>query len=153
MLHRRTISLAPLLALAGPFACIGERPSNLGVTEGRLAPCPNTANCVSSDATDEAQYVEPFTLSRPPDVAWSDVRETVKGLPRVTVLEESEDYLRAEFRSAIFRFVDDVELHRRDPGGVVAIRSASRVGKGDLGANRKRVEGLREVLQSRGAIQ
>ena len=153
MSHRRTTRSGLLIALAALPSCGRERPANLGITDGVLAPCPGTANCVSSDASGEAHYVEPFTLASPSEVAWNDVREAIRNLPRVTVIEESGDYLHAEFVSAIFRFVDDVELHRRELGDIVAIRSASRLGESDLGVNRKRVERLGELLRSRGIIR
>lgn len=153
MRQSQTTRWGLFIALATLPSCGGERPSNLGVTDGALAPCPATPNCVSSDASDEDQYVEPFTLVGPSEAAWKDVRDAVRDLPRVTVMEESDNYLRAEFVSSIFRFVDDVELHRREPSDIVAIRSASRLGKSDLGANRKRVERIGEMLRSQGIIR
>lgn len=153
MRQSSTIRWALLIAVPTLVSCTGERPTNLGVTDGTLAPCPSTPNCVSSDASDEDHYVEPFTLVDPTDAAWNDVREAVRDFRRVAVIEESDNYLRAEFVSAIFRFVDDVELHRREPGDIVAIRSASRLGQSDLGVNRERVEELRELLRSQGVIR
>ena len=59
---------------------------------------------------------------------------------------ETDDYLHAECRSALFGFVDDLELHLRASDGIIAVRSASRLGYGDLGVNRRRVESLRSAL-------
>jgi uncharacterized protein (DUF1499 family) len=63
---------------------------------------------------------------------------------------ESDDYLHAECRSAVFGFVDDLELHLRRQSNSIAVRSASRLGYRDFGVNRKRVERLRAVLAAQG---
>jgi uncharacterized protein (DUF1499 family) len=70
-----------------------------------------------------------------------------------SVVEETANYLHAECASALFGFVDDLELHLRESNNIVAIRSASRVGYSDLGVNRRRVEGLREALRARGIVR
>jgi uncharacterized protein (DUF1499 family) len=119
----------------------------------RLAPCPDSPNCVSSDAADAAHRVAVLTLAMPAEAAWQHITDTVKSLPRTTVTQVTGDYLRAECRSAVFRFVDDLELELRKGEGVVAVRSASRVGYSDFGVNRRRVENLREVLRSRGVVK
>ena len=60
------------------------------------------------------------------------------------VVEQGEDYLAAEFTSAVFGFVDDVEFRRGEYA--VHVRSASRVGYSDAGANAARVAALRGAL-------
>jgi uncharacterized protein (DUF1499 family) len=150
----RRALVACLVVLAMPlFSCAGKRPSNLGVEDGRLVPCPSTPNCVSSDATDEGHRIEPFTLAVEPGQAWEQIRETVAALPRTTVITASEGYLHAECTSALMGFVDDLELQLRAGEGIVAVRSASRLGRSDLGVNRKRVEGLRETLRAEGVLR
>ncbi len=142
-----------LLLLMTVFACAGRRPEHLGVREARLAPCPSSPNCVSSDAEDAGHRVEPFALAVPAPDAWRAAREVVAELPRTGIVEETDEYLHAECRSRVFGFVDDLELHLRGEQGVIAVRSASRVGYGDLGVNRKRVESLRAALRDRGAVR
>jgi uncharacterized protein (DUF1499 family) len=119
----------------------------------RLAPCPDSPNCVSSDATDGPHRVEPLPLAIPADAAWRQIVDVVKSLPRTRITQAESDYLHAECTSAIFRFVDDLELELRKGKGTVAVRSASRVGHSDFGVNRQRVENLREVLRSRGVVK
>ena len=58
----------------------------------------------------------------------------------------------ATFRTRFWRFVDDVELRLDEKGGVIHVRSASRVGKGDMGMNRKRVEELRKIFNGKSVI-
>ena len=137
----------PLLSIPG------TRPRNLGVHAGRLADCPSAPNCVASDAQDEAHAVEPFRISAPAVRAWEAVRETVAALPRTTVIVDSGDYLHAECSSALLGFVDDLELHLRPVEGIIAVRSASRVGYSDLGVNAGRIETLRQELVHAGVIK
>ena len=67
----------------------------------------------------------------------------MRSLPRASVVTATEPYLHAEFRSAVFRFVDDVEFLADESAGVIQVRSTSRVGSSDLGVNRKRIEAIR----------
>jgi len=135
------------------FSCPGSRPTNLGVKDLRLAPCPSTPNCVSSDAHDPSHLVAAFPLVVPATDAWRAARSTVSGLPRTKIIMETDDYLHAECSSAFFGFVDDIELHLRSAQGVIAVRSAARLGHSDLGVNRKRVEKLRSLLTQQGVIR
>src|SRR3990172_7576104 len=76
----------------------------------RLALCPDSPNCVSSDATDPAHYADPFAIILPAREAWALVREAVKEIPRTEITRQTDSYLHAECRSAVFRFVDDIDL-------------------------------------------
>jgi uncharacterized protein (DUF1499 family) len=134
-------------------SCAGKRPLNLGVSDFELAPCPSSPNCVSSDARDSAHATPPFQLEVSPAEAWPVVNEVVSGLHRVQIVEATDVYLYAECKSRLIGFVDDLELHLRPAEGVIAVRSASRVGHSDLGVNRRRLEDLRAVLISRGIIR
>jgi uncharacterized protein (DUF1499 family) len=150
---KRTRRVGLMVCVISMLSCKGERPSNLGLSNGELAPCPSSANCVSSDAPDAAHKVEPFSVLGWPEAAWPTVLEGVQSLPRTTVVEESAGYLHAESASAVFGFVDDLELHLRVSEAVIAVRSASRVGRSDLGVNRRRVEKLRDALRARGVVR
>jgi uncharacterized protein (DUF1499 family) len=120
-----------------------------GLIDGRLRPCPGTPNCVVSEHDGKESHAEPFGFSGEAGAAWKNAKESVILLGG-RVENDAGNYLWATFRSRIWRFVDDVEL-RLDAGGkVIHVRSASRVGKGDLGVNRKRVERLRDLLKTRG---
>jgi uncharacterized protein (DUF1499 family) len=134
------------------FSCAGKRPTNLGVEASRLAPCPSSPNCVSSDADNSAHSIAPFALAVPSRDGWLAVRESVESLPRTKIISETADYLHAECTSAFFGFVDDLELHLRTAEGVIAVRSAARLGYSDLGVNRRRIEDLRALLIKRGIV-
>jgi uncharacterized protein (DUF1499 family) len=135
------------------FSCAGTRPTHLGVKDSRLAACPSSPNCVSSDDADAGHLVPPFQLALPAGDAWRAVRSTVAGLSRANIITQTDEYLHAECRSAVFGFVDDLELHLRPEQKLIAVRSAARLGRSDLGVNRKRVETLRSLLRQQGVVR
>ena len=120
-----------------------KRPGNLGVRDGRLAPCKRSPNCVSSqaDSSDSEHYIAPIRGSI------AAARGVIKSLPRTKIIEENENYLYAEFRTPLLRYVDDVELFF--DGQLLQVRSCSRLGRRDFGVNRKRIEALRMLIESR----
>jgi uncharacterized protein (DUF1499 family) len=134
------------------FSFAGKRPTHLGVEASRLAPCPSSPNCVSSDAADSTHSVAAFALVIPSRQAWLAVRGSVESLPRTKIISETSDYLHAECTSAVFGFVDDLELHLRVAEGVIAVRSAARLGYSDFGVNRRRIEDLRALLIKEGIV-
>jgi uncharacterized protein (DUF1499 family) len=137
-----------ILMLSFLFGCSAEAPSTLGVSDGRLAPCPNKPNCVGSDAEDEARRIEPFRFEGDQAAAWSALKDAVAGLERTTVVTADEAYLHAEARSRIFGFIDDLEFHLRPEERLIALRSAARTGYSDFGVNAERLEILRKNLQA-----
>jgi uncharacterized protein (DUF1499 family) len=151
---RKARILAVCLVLFFPAtSCGGKRPASRGTSGAQLAPCPPSPNCVSSDASDSAHHVAPLALSASPERFWLVLQEEIARLPRTTVVEQTRSYLHAECASALFGFIDDLEVELRPSVDVVAIRSASRVGHSDLGVNRRRVEQLREALRGRGVVE
>jgi uncharacterized protein (DUF1499 family) len=120
-----------------------KRPGNLGVRDGRLAPCKRSPNCVCSqaDPSDSEHYIAPIRGSM------AAARDAVSAMPRTTLVEQRENYLYAEFRSRLLGYVDDVELFF--DGQALQVRSCSRLGRRDFGVNRKRVEALRSLIEAR----
>lgn len=135
----------------GLFA--GKPPANLGAKKGRLAPCPRSPNCVTSqgDPADRAHYIAPIAFKGDPGAAWRALRETVAASERVKIVDEREGYLRTEFATKVIGFVDDVEFLLDAPARAIHVRSASRLGYRDFGVNRARVEALRARLAARSA--
>ena len=109
---------------------------------GRLAACPSTPNCVSSQESGRSA-VAPLAYDDSASSAVARLKRIVSSLPRTRIVEATEDYLRVEVRSRIFGFVDDVEFIVDAAGSRVHVRSASRVGYSDFGVNRARVEAIR----------
>ena len=70
----------------------------------------------------------------------------VGSMPRATIVERTPTTMRAEFRTRLFRFVDDVLFEIDEAKKTIEFRSASRVGRGDLGVNRKRLEAIRAAF-------
>lgn len=121
-----------------------RRPSNLGVKDGRLAACKRTPNCVSSqaDPADGEHYIAPLAFRG----TMAELRRAVESMARATVISAERDYLYAEYRTRLLRYVDDLELYYDERAGVVHVRSASRLGRRDFGVNRRRVEELRRLI-------
>jgi len=115
----------------------------------KLSPCPSSPNCVSSLSEDRKHSIEPLRYNGSRDEAWQWLIGILGKLKRVRVTITETDYIRVEFRSLIFRFVDDVEFLLQDEGNIIHVKSASRIGNSDLGANRKRVERIRSAFESR----
>ncbi len=119
------------------------RPGNLGVIEGRLAPCPATPNCAASDATDPTQQLAAIPYTTTTAEAKQRLLAIVNSQPRTTIIEETPTYLAVVYRSATFGFPDDVEFLFDEAGQQIKFRSAARMGKGDMGVNRARMEEIR----------
>lgn len=141
------------LVLAICVGCGGRMPEDLGVENGRLRPCPDSPNCVSSFATDEGHAIAPLTIEGAPQAAWEALESELAGRDRVEIVTNTEDYLHAVFTTKLMRYRDDVEFLLRPQQAEIAVRSASRVGYGDMGANRDRVESIRAALAARGVVR
>ncbi len=124
--------------------CSGDGHPNLGVFNGKLSVCPNSPNCVSSQTTDKKRYIEPFHYQEAQAEARDRLVSVLDSMVRTRIVTIKEDYIHAEFTSRLFRFVDDVEFYFDRDGRTIHLRSASRIGYIDLGANRKRVEIIRK---------
>jgi len=123
-----------------------RRPKGLGVTDGRLAPCKRSPNCVSSqaDPADREHYIAPIAFRG----SMAELRRAVESMARATVIRADGNYLYAEYRTRLMRYVDDVELYYDDKQGLVHVRSASRLGRRDFGVNRNRMEALRALIRA-----
>ncbi len=110
-----------------------------------LAPCPSSPNCVSTQAADQAHRIAPYRYLKHLDVAKATLKTIVAGLPRTTLVEETDVSLRYEFTSFLLRFVDDVEFVFDDDSKTIHFRSGSRTGYSDLGVNRRRMEDIRAL--------
>ena len=139
------VGLAAALVVAGQLGWLaGQRPTDLGVRDGRLKPPPPTPNGVSSQATDDAHRVAPLRFEGDALQAFARLRGLVARWPGAAIVAEAPDYIHAEFSTRWLRFVDDVEFHLDPSHRVIQVRSASRLGHSDLGTNRRRVEAIRQ---------
>jgi uncharacterized protein (DUF1499 family) len=124
-----------LLSLA-LFHVVGPVPPELGVHGGALAPCPSTAHCARAD----------WPVADP-QAALAALQPVLAAMPRTALLEQTETYLHATASSALFGFVDDVELYADTAHGLLQARSVSRLGDSDLGVNGRRLAALQQSLR------
>ena len=116
----------------------------LGLIDGKLAPCPDSPNCVTTAPGAGDKSMEPLQFTGTVDEALDRLETIARTFPRTRVVSRTDRYLHIEFRSWLFRFVDDVEFHippdqEADRPLRIDFRSASRTGYSDLGVNRKRM--------------
>jgi len=117
-----------------------RKPDNLGVVNGRLADCPPTPNCVCTQSSDPQHHMEPIHFAGSPEEAMERIKAVIAAMPRSKIVTVNERYMHVEFTSRLFRFVDDVEFLIEPDTKTIQFRSASRVGRSDLGVNRQRME-------------
>ena len=114
---------------------------------GRLSPCPAMPNCVCSQDDDAAHQIDSLRFLDSPCDAWQRLITVVTQFPRTRIVTNDSPYLHVEFTTLLLRFVDDVEFLLDETAAVIHVRSASRVGHSDLGANRVRVEAIRRLFE------
>ncbi len=145
------IALVILFLLARVLVARQPAPSNLGLNNGQLQPCPDTPNCVSSQASenDTEHFMPAIPYTGDPNFMVSQILKVIAVMPRAKVVNQDSNYLHTEFRSQMFGFVDDVELFIDDTNKLIHFRSAARLGKGDMGVNQKRMTELSEKLRQK----
>ncbi len=129
-----------LMTLTGCQKTVAE---TTGLEGGRLRPCPDRPNCVSTQDTDERHRIEPIRFEGPREEARERLLAVIGQMDRATLVRAGADYIHVEFRSAVFRFVDDVEFLIDETARLIHFRSASRAGYYDFKVNRKRMEDIR----------
>ena len=116
------------------------------LSNGLLWPCPSAVfNCVNSDSQPtDSHFIIP--ISDPDGTRWAKLVATVDAMEGAELVLSTDDYAYFTFTTKFLRFMDDVEFHNRPADRLIAVRSASRVGKSDLGTNRRRIEDIRVAL-------
>lgn len=150
------VGLPMLLLAAGQAGLLaGRPPQGLGVQDGRLKAPRTTPNNVHSQAD---AFGPAYAHARIEPLPWlgSDggdgattltrLRALVEATPGARVIEARADYLRVEYTTRRLKFVDDAEFWADPSARVLQVRSASRLGRGDHGVNRARIEDLRRRL-------
>ena len=144
------VLLIPLLVIVALalLSATARRPTTLGVRDGQLAACPDSPNCVSTQADREQQRMEPLRIDHDPDAVLARLGAVISAMPRARIVTADDNYLHAEFTSPLFRFVDDVECFVDREQRVIHFRSASRVGQSDLGVNRQRMQAIVQAYEA-----
>ena len=151
------VGLAVALLVAGQMGMLrGTAPTDLGVKNGQLKPPANNPNSVSSQASLHASHpfrayadIAPLAYTGDGAAALAEFARAVaivKAMPGTTVIEEKPGYVYAQCQTRWLKFTDDLELALDESARVIHVRSASRLGKSDLGVNRKRVEAIRAAM-------
>ena len=112
----------------------------IGILNGKFHPCSKSPNCVSTHATDDKQKMNPIKFSGSLNEAKDKIIDIISSLKRSKIITNKENYIHAEFRTATFKFVDDVEFLFDDSEKIIHFRSRARSGYSDMGVNRKRME-------------
>ena len=133
--------IAVLPGLKGAFE--GTQPDNIGVTDGHLAACPASPNCVVSQEADEDHAIAPIIYSVDRETARASILDILSVVPRTEVVAQTDDYILAKSESRLMGFVDDTEFYFPKNEKVVQVRAAARMGESDLGVNRRRIEQIR----------
>ncbi len=141
--------LALVLAAAVGLSLAARRRPPSGLVDGRLRPCPDTPNCVSSQSGVADQAVRPLRFEGDAQEAFARLVGLVDALPRSELVEHVEGYAHFEVTTPWMRFRDDLEFQLDAQAGVIHLRSCSRVGRSDLGTNRRRVEAIRAAFEDR----
>jgi uncharacterized protein (DUF1499 family) len=144
-------ALVLLAAQLGAFK--GTAPTTLGIRDGRLKPPAKTPNSVTSQSglyPDHPQAqraaIAPLAFKGDGKAAMQKIARILRGMDRTEIITEQPGYLYAQCTTRLMRFTDDVEFMLDESAGVIHVRSASRIGHGDRGVNRARVEAVRHQL-------
>jgi uncharacterized protein (DUF1499 family) len=137
-----------LIAVCGIFvmSCAGVPPTNLGVKNNTLRPCPGRPICVISQGGDENHYIEPLHYTEKKEAAFKRLKDVILSMEGTRFIEETDEYMRFEFKTPVMGFVDDVEFYLQN-ATQIHVRSSSRHGFYDFGTNRRRVERIRELFE------
>ena len=121
----------------------------VGIENGKLTMCPKSPNCVTTQGpiSDKIHYIKSIELECSSEDAKNKIISVISSMKRSKIIKQDKNYIHIEFKSALFKFVDDVEFFIDESGKEIHFRSASRVGYGDMGVNRKRMEKIRELYQ------
>ena len=138
---------------AGVFR--SSAPTDLGVHGGKLKPPSTTNNSVSSQVAlypdnpqRQAAQIAPLALRGDGPATVGRIKSVVEAMAGAKVVKSDADYLYAQFTTPLMKFVDDAEFWYDPVAQVIQVRSASRIGEGDMGVNRKRIEAVRAALSA-----
>jgi len=140
MLKGRIKFVALFLIVMSTVGCAGHAQDSRSATPADLAPCPDSPNCVSTKSKDPDHAMTPPPYIKSGKESMDRLLEIVRSMKRATIVSTTPSYLHVEFRSALFRFVDEVEFLLDDSARLIHFRSASRTGYYDFGVNRKRMK-------------
>lgn len=137
----------PIVFVGMVWALTTPRPMHMGVQEGMLMPLPETPNCVATQSGNDTQRMAPIPYVGDLKVAQEQLMAVLLAMPRVEVIKNEPGYVWVTFRSFLFRFPDDVEFLFDDANQVIHFRAVARLGRSDLGVNRKRMVAIEKAFR------
>ena len=113
-----------------------------------LPPCGMLPNCVNSYSGTGGSAIAPLQATTE---QWQALKRWLAAQDNWTITEDSPDFLQAVVKTPLMQFRDDVQLVFNRQADDIQVRSSSRLGISDMGANRRRIESLRAHLASEAA--
>ena len=114
----------------------------------KLKTCPDSPNCVSSQAQDPAHHIKPFTYTSSKIKAKKTILAILHSTSRAKIVVDEENFIHAEISSSLFGFIDDIQFFLNEKDKTIHIHSSSRTGYWDFGKNRDRLEEIRERFET-----
>jgi uncharacterized protein (DUF1499 family) len=142
------VAAVGVTALMAILARVVKAPANLGVRDGKLAPCPNSPNCVSTQSQEARHMIAPIPYTTSLEQAKSKLMRTIRSMERSKIITDDPTYIHAEFRTKGIGYVDDVEFYLDQEAQVIHFRSSARLPYWDWGVNRERMEEIRSGFQA-----
>jgi len=116
-----------------------------GLVDSRLSPCSNKPNCICTEYPNQkSHYTSAISYD---ELILDNIIEAVKSTGG-SISTNQDNYIAATYTSSLFKYVDDFELRIDNKNKLIHIRSASRVGHSDMGANLKRIENFKATFES-----
>ncbi|WP_127717074.1 DUF1499 domain-containing protein [Halobacteriovorax sp. HLS] len=108
-------------------------PTSLKENSSTLMKCTSELNCVKSSILTQENKIQ-------------NIVKVLASKPQYKVVKVEKNYLYFTDQSSIFGFVDDVEFLYEENLKKLHYKSSSRVGKSDLGANKKRIDRILQQI-------
>lgn len=122
-------------------------PKNLGVHDGKLAEVPTSPNGISTQTSIVDKKIEPLLYKGTLEESKKNIENIIEGFEGAKIITNEKNYIHVVFSTKLMKYKDDAEFYFNKNKKIIEFRSASRIGKSDLGMNRKRYEEIKGLYQ------
>jgi uncharacterized protein (DUF1499 family) len=143
-MKKRHLCIALLTIILAGCTSAPEQPG----ADAVLPPCGMLPNCVNSDSGTGGSAIAPLQATTE---QWQALKRWLAAQDDWTITVETADFVQAVVKTPLMQFRDDVQLAFKQQASDIQVRSSSRLGISDMGANRRRIESLRAHLASEAA--
>jgi len=127
-----------------PIFLIGcTNPPEKPVAGAGLPACGLLPNCVNSQSGEGRKTYAPIPATAG---QWQYLKHWLASQSDWIVTTDSGNFVQAVAKTPLMHFSDDVQLLFVEDAQVIQVRSSSRLGIGDMGANRRRVKMLHLLI-------